>query len=369
MIKSEGTHYRVGVIGFAHMHVNTLISNFSELSNVTWVACADTKPITRSISEQPSTRKFNIKRALEEIGIPRYYEDYNEMLDKEEFDIIIVCSENQQHAEVIEAVAAKGIHILTEKPMSDNMSGALRIYRAVKNAGVAIAINWPSTWNCAIRKAYDIVSSGEIGDIWEFKYRNTPSLGPFSYGQSLTDIEKASEWWYQSKAGGGAFLDYCCYGSCLSRWFLGKPAIAAQGMKANIMSHFADTEDNGIITVRFDNAIALLEGTWSTIHVGVSNGPIIYGTEGTLVVDRNRVLIYKERRAVEPTNIYESEPIPEHRNNAAKEFIYHLNTGEPLHPTMDIPVNLDAMAILDTGIRSAKSGKTELVNNINWCIG
>jgi hypothetical protein len=31
--------------------------------------------------------------------------------------------------------------------------------------------------------------------------------------------------------------------------------------------------------------------------------------------------------------------------------------------------NLEVMAILDAGIRSAKSGKVELVNDATWCIG
>jgi hypothetical protein len=33
--------YRLGVIGFAHIHVNTLIDSFDALASVTWVACAD----------------------------------------------------------------------------------------------------------------------------------------------------------------------------------------------------------------------------------------------------------------------------------------------------------------------------------------
>lgn len=49
--------------------------------------------------------------------------------------------------------------------------------------------------------------------------------------------------------------------------------------------------------------------------------------------------------------------------------IYHLETGEPLHPTLDMMQNLEVMAILDAGIRSAESGKVELVNDATWCIG
>ena len=65
----------------------------------------------------------------------------------------------------------------------------------------------------------------------------------------------------------------------------------------------------------------------------------------------------------------EGDPLPEGRETLAREFIHHLETGEPLHPTLEMMQNLEAMAILDAGIRSAASGKMELVNNITWCIG
>ncbi|MGQ9608896.1 MAG: hypothetical protein ACUVWN_06330, partial [bacterium] len=67
--------------------------------------------------------------------------------------------------------------------------------------------------------------------------------------------------------------------------------------------------------------------------------------------------------------IYESEPLPEGRQNVAEEFIHHLDTGEPLHPTLEMMFNLDVMAILDAGIRSTISGKMEMINNKAWCIG
>ncbi|MBT5711553.1 hypothetical protein HOI71_10955, partial [Candidatus Poribacteria bacterium] len=97
--------HRVGVIGFAHMHVNGMIDSFAALPNVEWVACADTVPVVPSISEEDSTRKANLKRALEHTGIPKAYDDYREMLDAEECDIIVFCPENARHGEVAEAIA------------------------------------------------------------------------------------------------------------------------------------------------------------------------------------------------------------------------------------------------------------------------
>lgn len=382
--------YRVGVIGFAHMHINTLIDTFDQEPAVEWVACADTKPAVPTLSDQDSTRVYNLRRALEKTKIPKSYDDYEEMLEKERFDIILFCPENARHGEVAERIATHGAHMITEKPMAATLPEALRMVRAAKNAGVTLAVNWPITWSSAVRKAKELLDEGVIGDVWEVKWRNGNSLGPFSYGQTMTDVEKGVEWWHQAAPGGGAMLDYCCYGALLSRWYFGEAAEAAWGIKANVNSHYGDADDNGVITVRFPKGIGILEGSWTTVNVGVPNGPIIYGTKGTMIVNhpgRTQVAVYKEKKTLTheqllaetnkkvaegypvPTEVYDSDPLPEGRDTLAREFIHHLETGEPLHPTLDLALNIDAMAILDAGIRAADSGKLELVNDIRWSIG
>jgi predicted dehydrogenase len=130
--------------------------------------------------------------------------------------------------------------------------------------------------------------------------------------------------------------------------------------------------------VRFPKALAILEGTWTTWHTGVPTGPIAYGSHGTLVANRRVgpdgqrtgvVEVYTSRGRPDPDEVVEGDPLPEGRATLAEEFIHHLETGDPLHPTLDPSLNLDAMAILDAGIRSAASGQVELINDATWCIG
>jgi predicted dehydrogenase len=246
--------------------------------------------------------------------------------------------------------------------------------RAVKANNVKLMVNWPTTWFPAIRKMKELIDEGMIGDVWEVKWRNGASMGPLSYSKgedAFTDAEKGSEWWHQTAPGGGALLDYCCYGACLSRYLIGEPAVAAIAMKANLTSHYGDAEDNAAITVRFPNAMAILEGTWTTWHSGVPTGPVVYGKTGTMVIDRRELKVYTTRSysAVEPDLVTEGDPLPEGRATLAEEFIHHIETGQPLHPTLDMMQNVEAMAILDAGARSAASGKLELVNTPTWCVG
>jgi hypothetical protein len=69
------------------------------------------------------------------------------------------------------------------------------------------------------------------------------------------------------------------------------------------------------------------------------------------------------------TTIYEVESLPEGRQDVAQEYVHHLDTGDPLHPSLGLWFNVDVMAILDAGVRSAASAKLETVDNATWRIG
>ncbi len=361
--------YRVGVIGFAHMHIGTLVRNFYELGDkIEWVGCSDIEPLVPSISDKPSTRSNSMKKVMEMTGMTAVYEDYTKLLDEGALDIAIVCCENVFHGEVITDLLSRGIHVVVEKPMATNMADALKMVHVAKQSGAVLAVNWPSTWFPGVRLAHKLVSEGAVGKVFKFTYRNSDSQGPFSYGEGLNEKEQAAEWWYHAQAGGGAFWDYCCYGSCLASWFIGSPVRSAYGLRANFNSPFGSAEDYGSITAQFDDAVAQIEGSWTTVNSGTPNGPIVFGLNGTLVTDGDEVRIYNERHTTTPAEVHKAEPIPEDRNNIGKEFISHLENGTPLHPTLNIETNLNAMMILDAGYRSSVSNKMEQATGFHYAV-
>lgn len=372
--------YRVGVIGFAHSHVNGLMRAFGALPEVEWVACADTAPDVPPAADFIGNRAWSLRYARDAIGIPRVYDDYRALLAAERCDLVICCAENARHGEIGEATAAHGAHLVVEKPMATSLDDARRMARAAERHGVAVFVNWPTTWSPAIRAAKALLDAGAIGRLWQVKWRGG-SLGPLSHGNHLVDAAGAplagpggapvepgddvrgSTWWYRAGTGGGALLDYCCYGACLARWYVGEPAVAAQGLAANLASPYGAVDDNAVITARFPGALAILEATWTTVDHGVPTGPILYGTTGTLVVERRgaRQVVRLARGGGDPPEELAAAPLPAGRETIAQEVRRHLQTGEPVHPTLEARFNLEAMALLDAGIRSAASGRLEPV--------
>lgn len=370
--------YRVGVIGFAHMHINELIEKFDAHPQTQWVACADTVPVRSSRINVPGSRNANLKRALEEVGIPRAYQDYKEMLDTEQLDIVLCCPENSLHADVVEASANCGVNIVMEKPLAGSLPDAMRILRAVQRNDVKILVDWPTTWLPCVMKVKDLIDNEEIGEVWEFKWRNGASLGPLAPGSvhpghtvvtgEIDENEAGAEWWYNSQAGGGALLDYCCYGAALSYWYLGQIPTGVQAIRTNLKSQFGSADDNAVIMVQYPNALGIIEGTWTTFHSGIPTGPIIYGTEGTIVVDETVVKVYKKQGELEPTLVLEGDSFPEGSRTVAEVFFNHIENSALLHPTLDIDVNMTTVAILDAAIRSSRTMRMALIDKIGWTI-
>ena len=341
------------------------------------MACADTIPLRPELREAAYTRGWNQKFALTELGMPKSYADYREMLAREKFDILIVCCENAWHADVVEACAAAGAHVCVEKPMAATLEDALRMVRACQAANTRLVVNWPLTWSAPARMLKTMIDEGVIGRVLEVRWRSghTGPLGPGAAhagvseeAAPMTGPERGATWWHQTAAGGGAMLDYCCYGAMLSRWYIGEQASAAIGMKANLDSPWGDADDNAAMLVRFPHAMALYEGSWTTRDHGVAGGPIVIGTTGTLVMDYTEEKVKLSRGHGDAVE-YDCPPIPEERGDIAREFIHHLDSGEALHPTLDPLFNLEAMAILDAGVRSASSGKLETVDLVVWRTG
>lgn len=374
--------YRIGVIGFAHMHVNHLLERFAAHPQTVLAACADTPPLQPELRSAQYTRAWNLRHAVEDLGVQKGYDDYRELLERETLDIVICCSENAQHAAVVSACAAAGVHALVEKPMASSLRDGLKMARAARAAGIELVVNWPTTWQPASRKAKRLIDGGAIGRVLMVKFRGG-HLGPLGMGVShpgadesarerprkLSGVERGATWWHQSAAGGGVMLDYCCYGSMLARWLVGEQATAAMGMRANLNSDWGDAEDNAAMIVRFPQAMAICEGSWTTLDHGVSPGPIVYGEDGTLVVDKEtdaRASRVRIERGGERSECYDCEPLPANRADIAQEFVHRLESRDPLHPTLELDFNLEVMAILDAGLRSAGSGRLETVDSGAW---
>ena len=137
-----------------------------------------------------------------ETGVENIYDSWQEMIAKEELDIVQASAENNAGADIVEAAAAKGVHVVSEKPMAARLSQADQMLAAAENAGTLLMVNWPTAWSPALNTAMTLIKDGAIGDVFYFKWRSAHN-GPKEIGCSRYFYE----WLYDEEKNGGWRVD------------------------------------------------------------------------------------------------------------------------------------------------------------------
>lgn len=350
--------YKIGLFGIAHSHARLLLADFRKFEDrFEFLGYTDYGECYDFDSRLKETMG-------DEAKLP-FYENPNDLLALKP-DIGLICSDNASHADIAISLMENGIIPIVEKPIANSMEDAIRMYEASLKTGVQLIVNWPVAWFPGFKKAKELFDEGIIGKPIRFIYRTTETLGPYCHqGPRKFDAYENNSWWYNSKCGGGALLDYCCYGSILSTYFLDECPYEVFGHKRRFMmpDGAGDVEDYAQLTLQFENTVGYAEGSWSTLSKGgIPTGPVIFGTEGTIVCDRytQKVEVYKEAHLEKPSEVFENL---ENDDNIAKNLLSYLDNGTPLNPMITPKYNLWAMEVLDAGMRSCASGKSEKTRN------
>jgi predicted dehydrogenase len=330
MVKS----YRVGVAKLVHDHVWGELKRWQALPNVEVVAAGDVHERQR-------------ERIQREFGVPRVYDSWQAMLAAEALDIVQIAAENSAHAEITEAAAAKGCHVMTEKPMAARLSQADRMVRAAAEAGVQLMVNWPTAWSAAWQEFERLLLDGAIGPITYLKYRSAHN-GPREIG---CDPE-FWEWLYdEERNGAGAYMDYCCYAADLCARVLGLPQ-QVMGMRGIFAKEYPLPDDNAMVVMRYARAFGVAEASW-TQKVGYATAnPLAYGTEGSLAIQGGKLLLQRPGKELETL----TPPPTTAPHRSGPEYLIHcLEPGEPIEGYCSAKVSRDAQEILEAGLRSADS--------------
>ena len=95
----------------------------------------------------------------------RAYASYEEMLDKEALDLVIINLPHGLHESCVLACAQKGVHILLEKPMSTSYASCLRMNEACERAGVLLQVGHVQRYIPQNRAARALIEEGRLGQL------------------------------------------------------------------------------------------------------------------------------------------------------------------------------------------------------------
>lgn len=222
---------------------------------------------------EPFSKKWNI---------PHAYADYNEMLAKEDLDLVSVCLPNFLHHDVVLAAASHGRHVFCEKPLATTVEHARGMLDACRRAGVKLFYGEDWVFAPALRRAIEIVREGGLGKLLYVKAKEC-------HNGTHSPFAKA-----KNSCGGGCLIHLAIHPIGWILHLLGdegrNPVVEVfgkcnGGLQDNYVHKDNGGEDFALGILKFANGEhALIEGNYITVG-GMDDKIEIYGAEGNLKAD------------------------------------------------------------------------------------
>jgi len=332
---------RLGVAGVSHGHLWEVISRVDRGDfTVTGVFDKDAELLkTNGLRQKLSADKF--------------YSSLDKMLDETKPEAVIAYGSIFDHLSVVEACAPRGIHVMVEKPLAVNNKHAHRIAELARKHNIMVLTNYETTWYATNHEAYKLIKKDNIiGDITRINIFDG-HMGPVEIGCSPEFLQ-----WLTDPVlnGGGAVIDFGCYGANLATWLFDgqKPLSVFAVLKKQKPDIYPKVDDDATIVLEYPKATVEIMASW--------NWPMnrkdmhIYGSKGFVYQDTpTQMRIYSPSKKTE-----EIAPALTYPYNDSFYYLKAAVRGDIEVKPYDLSSlenNLIVVEILNAAIESSKTGK------------
>jgi UDP-N-acetyl-2-amino-2-deoxyglucuronate dehydrogenase len=165
------------------------------------------------------------------------YADHREMLDRVRPDIACVLTPASTHEAIVLDCAARGVHVLCEKPLALSEASAARMTAACREAGVELFYGASYRHLPAVRRARELIVEGAVGDIVLMREQVVGGSGPEGHSP-LSPVHYP----HGGPGGGGmGLVDHGVHLIDLFEWFNRAPVASVFG-RGNISGEPARAE-------------------------------------------------------------------------------------------------------------------------------
>ncbi|HEV2104601.1 MAG TPA: Gfo/Idh/MocA family oxidoreductase, partial [Candidatus Eisenbacteria bacterium] len=227
----------------------------------------------------------NLAAARELLPEARPYHDAEELLEREQLDFCDICTPPFTHRRLIERAAARGVHIVCEKPLASTLADAHEIARTVRQASVVF------------RPCHQYHFSPQ----WQAVRRLLPRLGRVhiaEYQVLRTAANEGNTNWAPSwrtnreMAGGGILVDHGAHIFYQLRAALGDPR-KVQAIVRRLRHRRYEVEDTALVTLDYGDRLAHVSLTWAAQRRAIHFRFV--GEDGELLGDDERIVVHAAR--------------------------------------------------------------------------
>lgn len=283
-----------------------------------------------------------------------FYNSLEKMLDEVKPEAVVAFGSIYEHMEVVEACAPRGIHVMVEKPLAVSMAHAQRMEQLARKHNIYLLTNYETSWYPVTVKVSQMVKENYAGKIRKAVFHHGHE-GPKEIGVSKEFFEWLTD---PVQNGGGAIVDFGCYGANIMTELMGKTRPVAVTALTNTFKPgiYPKVDDEATILVEYPGAHCIIQASW--------NWPFgrkdmeVYGETGYMITSDANHMRYrnkdnretKDSISVESTGVY-TDPFKYFADVVRKKITV------PLFGVYSLENNMLVVEILEKARESARTGK------------
>lgn len=285
-----------------------------------------------------------------------FYNDLNKMLDEVKPDGVLGFGTTLQHLSVAEACAPKGIHVMVEKPMATTVADAENMVALANKHKILLLTNYETSWYPTTDKSFELTrDTSFMGKIRKVVVHDGHE-GPKEIGVSSEFFSWLTD---PVQNGGGALMDFGCYGANLMTLLMnGEIPLSVTAVTSQIKPHiYPKVEDEATIILKYPSAQCIIQASWNWPFA--RKDMAIYGSQGYIITKDNNNMKAKGKTG----NEVEYKLTAQETKTYTSPFLYFADAIRnkitiPKNGTYSPENNLTVVKILEAAKKSAATGKT-----------
>jgi len=286
------------------------------------------------------------QRRAEEFAIAHAYATHQEMFDKESLDIVDITAPETAHLPIVQEAAARGLHVLCQKPFASTLEEGRTMVECCERAGVSLMVHHNFRWQPRFRKIKELIAQGAVGrPYWAHILMRWNYVVPDGEGRTgLMEIQP----FFADYPRLNLFVEGIHFLDLLRGWFGNPTSVSA------LTRHVSPIVQGDVfftVTVEFADVVAQVEDSWLTFGPGIFGQTTVAGTEGTLLDSEGGLVCYRSGGAVERIPVNEGQSFLDGFIGVQRHFLDCLRRGsEPETSGRD---NLQTLALVFAAYESA----------------
>jgi predicted dehydrogenase len=253
---------KVGILGFAHNHVNVYCNQWRDRPELDMAVVAGWDHDAARLEQNASTYGFQA------------YADSGALLKQAGVDAVVVSAETSHHADLVEQAAAAGKAIMLQKPMALTLDQADRIVAAVNQHGVPFTLAWQMRVDPQNVQIKELIHGGQLGKLFMVRRRHGLNTHEWPNFNTL--------WHAKPELNRDMWADDSSHAIDIIHWVLGVP----ESVSAEIVSLFDPLvpNDNGIAIFRYPGG-PLAEVVCSFTCPAAENSVEVIAEKGSIILN------------------------------------------------------------------------------------